>query len=314
MKILEYSQVDPLEVLHLNLLCLDFPLTPERAATIRYQDPRVFPFFGVYAEVKGVVAGQVGVFRLPVVSTEGADEVGGVWAVSTHPGYGGQGIASGLLEEAHARMHAAGLHFSTLGTNRYRVAHRLYEKLGYEDVFFSPSVIARQETLPKRAGLRAEQAGSDRLPLGDHLFEQIASSYLGFARRHIPFFPFLERREYLSGQELWLLWKGNEPAGYAVAFLSRSVLRIANLLLFDHIDPVTAITAVAQQTDAPYIQVTVDQPAYVNSFTTAGFHVSDAVWGTFMVKPLVAGITVDDFRRLYGVGTDRFLISYLDIT
>jgi hypothetical protein len=32
MKILEYNDVDPLQVLHLTLLALDFPFTPERAA------------------------------------------------------------------------------------------------------------------------------------------------------------------------------------------------------------------------------------------------------------------------------------------
>jgi len=314
MEILEYGQVDPLEVLHLNLLSLGFSLTPERAAMIQHQDPRAFPFFCVYGQMEGMVAGQVGVFRLPVVSTEGADEVGGVWAVSTHPSFARQGIAYQLLEEAHARMRVAGLSFSTLGTGRHQVSHELYRKLGYEDVFSSPSAIARRETLPVETGLRAEQAGSDRLPLADHLFELIASSYLGFARRHKPFFPFLERRGYLSGQELWLIWRNKEPVGYAAAFLSHSVLRIASLLLYDLVDPVAAVAAVAQQVDAPYVRVKVDRPSDMKLFIKAGFQAAGASWGTFMVKPLAAGITVDEFRLLYGVGTDRFLISYMDIT
>jgi GNAT superfamily N-acetyltransferase len=314
MEILEYSQVDPLEVLHLNLLCLDHSLTPERAAMIRSEDPRAFPFFCVYGQVDGAVAGQVGVYRLPVVSTNELDEVGGVWAVSTHPSFSRLGIAYRLMEEAHERMRAAGLSFSTLGTGRHLVAHRLYEKLGYKDVFSSPRVIARLETLPIETGLRAERAGSNRLPLADHLFEQIAGSYLGFARRHIPFFPSLERMEYLSGQELWLLWKEDKPVGYAAASLSNSVLKIGNLLLFDGIDPVTTVAAVAHQVDAPYVQVRVDRLVDTKTFIEAGFRIADVGWGTFMVKPLAAGITVDDFRRLYGVGTDRFLISYMDIT
>jgi hypothetical protein len=43
MKILEYNDVDPLQVLNLTLLALDFPLTPEHAAHIRRTDPRLFP-------------------------------------------------------------------------------------------------------------------------------------------------------------------------------------------------------------------------------------------------------------------------------
>ncbi|MHA2246120.1 MAG: hypothetical protein ACXADY_14245 [Candidatus Hodarchaeales archaeon] len=44
MNILEYDEVDPIEVLQLNLLGLDFSLTPERVSLIRQYDPRPFPF------------------------------------------------------------------------------------------------------------------------------------------------------------------------------------------------------------------------------------------------------------------------------
>jgi hypothetical protein len=33
-----------------------------------------------------------------------------------------------------------------------------------------------------------------------------------------------------------------------------------------------------------------------------------------MVKPLVPKVTAADARRLFGIGTDRFLISWLDVT
>jgi GNAT superfamily N-acetyltransferase len=314
MKILEYGQVDPLEVLHLNMLCLGFQLTPERAALIHLHDPRAFPFFCLYAQADNAVVGQVGVFRLPVVSTEGADEVGGVWAVCGHPAYANQGIATRLLEEAHARMRAAGLRFSTLGTDRYRVAHRLYEKLGYQDVFSSPSMVARREDLPETSALRATQAGNEYLSLADQLFEQIASGGLGFARRHRPFFPFLERRGYLRGEDLWIIWRGDEAVGYALASLNAPVLKIANLLLFNGIDPLAAVAAVTHQTGAAYIQATIDRLAYRDTFAQAGLHLASETWGTFMVKPLLEDLTVDDFRRLYGPGTDQFLISSMDTT
>ncbi|MDQ1300328.1 MAG: family N-acetyltransferase [Chloroflexota bacterium] len=134
LRIAEYDEVDPLQALHINLLCLDFALTPELVRLIRRQDPRPFPCFAIYAVEGSTVAGQVGVFRLPVVSTVGAAEVGGVWAVATHPAWRGRGVASLLLDEAHSRMAAAGLRFSTLGTDASRVAHALYEKHGYRDL------------------------------------------------------------------------------------------------------------------------------------------------------------------------------------
>src|SRR5512143_495397 len=107
MKILEYNDVDPLKVVYLTQLALDCALTPEMAVRIRQTDPRPFPCLAIYAVEDEAVLGQVGIFRLPMISTEGREDVGGIWAVSTHPRHAGRGVASRLLEEAHTRMRAA---------------------------------------------------------------------------------------------------------------------------------------------------------------------------------------------------------------
>jgi GNAT superfamily N-acetyltransferase len=314
MRVYEYDEVDPLEVLHLNLLCLDFALTPELVAHMRRLDPRPFSFLGVYAKAEGRVAGQVGVFRLPVVSLEGAQEVGGVWAVSTHPDFARRGIASHLLEEAHTRMRDAGLGFSTLGTQRDRVAYGLYRRIGYEDVRCAAYVIAARASLTDPIGLSVEQTESARLPLADRLYEQIAIDSLGFARRHLPFFPSLEKQGVFQTQTVWLLWQRDEPVGYAIGAQVKSVLRIANLSLLKRIDPVAAVAAVAHALDAPYVGVRVDRPGDVAAFVQAGFGVAKQDWNVFMVKPLTAEASVGQFRTLYGVDSGRFLLSYLDVT
>lgn len=313
-RIATYDEVDRLQVLHLNLLCLDFALTPELVAVIRRMDPRPFPFFAVYAVDGNTVAGQVGVFRLPVVSATGAEEVGGVWAVSTHPAWRGRGVASLLLDEAHGRMAAAGLRFSTLGTNLYRVAHALYEKHGYSDLLTPTHVLGRRDLLPLQPGLQAEQAGVGRLELADRLFEQIARGHLGFARRHTPFFPFLHARSYLSPQDLWLLRRGEEAVGYAVAGAGNGLLRVKNLLLADGVDALAAVAALAQTTGAQYVQARLDRPGEAAAFVHAGFQITHQSWSVFMVKPLAADASIEEFRRLYGLDQNRFLISYMDAT
>lgn len=312
--IAEYDAVDPLQVLHINLLCLELGLTPELAAIIRRMDPRPFPFFAVYAVEGSAVAGQVGVFRLPVVADAGAEEVGGVWAVSTHPAWRGQGVASLLLDEAHARMAAAGLRFSTLGTDSYRVAHRLYRKLGYEDVWSASVALGRADALPRQPGLRAEPAGPDRLALADRLFEQIGRGWLGFARRHTPFFPFLHARSYLGAEDVWLLWRGEEAVGYAVAAARNDLLRVRNLLLAPNADAPAAAASLAQATGARIIQARLDAPGHAAAFAGAGFQVAGPSWGAFMVKPLAADASVAEFRRRYGLDEGRFLASFMDLT
>ena len=78
-----YDQVDPLTVLNLNLLSLNYALTPERARLIRRFDPRPFPFFMLYAVDQGLIVGQVGVYHLPMMIIEGPVDLGGVCAVCT---------------------------------------------------------------------------------------------------------------------------------------------------------------------------------------------------------------------------------------
>lgn len=314
MRIVEYDDVDPLQVLHINLLCLDFALTPEMVRLIRQMDPRPFPFFALYAVEGNAVAGQVGVFRLPIVSTAGATEVGGVWAVSTHPAWRGQGVASLLLDEAHARMAGAGLRFSTLGTDSYRTAHRLYARQGYHDLHSPAVALGRSDALPRQSDLRAEPAGVDRLALADRLFEQIACGHLGFTRRHTPFFPFLHARSYLEANDLWLLWRGDTLMGYAVASVSNGLLRVRNLLLAAGTDGPAAVAALAQVTDTRYCQARLDRPGDAAAFAQAGFQVTPQSWGTFMAKPLAADATVAEFRRLHGLEDGRFWVSFMDVT
>ena len=121
-------------VLQLTLLALDFPLTPEKAAHIRRTDPRPFPCLTVYAVEEDTVLEQVGVFRLPMISIEGREDVGGLWTLATHAHYGGEGAGQRLLEGAHARMREAGLRFSTLGAKRFSEAYVLARRHGYEEM------------------------------------------------------------------------------------------------------------------------------------------------------------------------------------
>ena len=311
MKILEYDEVDPFGVLQLNLLALEFPLTPEHVAHIRRTDPRPFPFFAIYAVEDGQVLGQVGVFRLPMVSTEGREDVGAVWAVSAHPQHAGRGIASLLLNEAHARMRAAGLRFSTLGTNRYRVAYKLYQQHGYEDMGVLSTALAHWETAHQPTRLRARHPRPDGFELVDKIFKDIAGSYLGYAWRYTPFSIL---RDKVDIADMWILWENQCPIGYAIAQKNKSILNISSLLLSKETDVTEAIAAVANEIKTTYVKVKINRPVEIDSLKRAGYQVAHPTWGAFMLKPLLPDVTADDARCLFGIGTDRFLISWLDVS
>lgn len=311
MEILEYDDVDPLGVLHLSMLALDFAFTPEHAAHLRRTDPRPFPCLAVYAVEEGTVLGQVGVFRLPMVSSAGREDVGGIWAVSTHPEYSGRGIASRLIDEAHARMRHAGLRFSTLGTNRYRVAYKLYQQHGYEDTQVLATALAPWEIAHQPTRLHARPPGSGAYDVAENLFAEISPAYLGFAWRHAPFAPL---RDKVSPEEIWILWENDQSVGYALARLDKAILKITNLLLRPGFDAAEAVAAVAARLKSTYVQVKLSRPSEILSLRRAGYRVARPTWGAFMVAALSPDVTVEDARRLFGIGTDSFLISWLDTT
>jgi GNAT superfamily N-acetyltransferase len=311
MQILEYDEVDPLAVLHLNLLALEFALTPEHAAHIRRADPRPFPFFAIYAVEQGQVLGQVGVFRLPMITTEGREDVGGVWAVSTHPQHAGRGIASLLLEEAHTRMRKAGLRFSTLGTNRYRVAHKLYQQHDYEDMGVQATALATWEMAHQPTRLVALSAGSEGYDLIERIYDDVAPAYLGYAWRHTPF---AILRDKVSNADLWVLQENGHYVGYTIAHLEKNILNISSVLLCEGVQMVEAVAAVANGLKSKYVRVQVSRPVEIASLRQAGFQVAHPAWDAFMLKPLTPEMTHEYARRLFGIGTDRFLISWLDTT
>ena len=311
MKIFEYSDVDPLSVLHLTMLALDFPLTPEHAAHIRHTDPRPFPCFTVNAVEDERVLGQVGVFRLPMISTAGREDVGGVWAVSTHPNYAGRGIASALLDEAHSRMRDAGLRFSTLGTDRSRVSHKLYQRHGYVDMNVWATALTRWDAVQQPTRLRAQLPGPEGYDFVEKLFTNLASDYLGFAWRHTPF---ARLRDKVNLEEIWVLYENHAVVGYVFARKEKSMLLINVQVLRMDINAAEAIAAIACELQAPYVQVSISRPFDIDSLRRAGWQVAHPDWGAFMVKPLLTDMTAEDARHLFGIGTDRFLISWLDTT
>jgi GNAT superfamily N-acetyltransferase len=311
MGIIEYDAADPIGVFRLTMLALDFPLTPERAQHIRCTDPRPFPCLSLCAVESGLVVGHVGVFRLPMVTTTGREDVGGVWAMATHPEYAGRGVASSLLEEAHERMRRAGLRFSSLGTSRSGVAYRLYRRHGYEDMKVRATAQATWETAHQPTRLTARPPGPAGYDLVEDVFAEAAQGYLGFAWRHRPF---ARLRDKVDLDNIWLLWENNQAVGYALVDEDQTVLKIGDLLLKSGVDAAEAVAAVASVKQTAHVQVKISRPSEIASLRRAGYQAAHPDWGAFMLKPLTPEVTADDARRLLGIGTDRFLISWLDMT
>ncbi|UCF26727.1 MAG: hypothetical protein JSW42_08670, partial [Chloroflexota bacterium] len=94
----------------------------------------------------------------------------------------------------------------------------------------------------------------------------------------------------------------------------QTMLTISNLVLQRNIDVAEATAAVAAELKSAYVQVKLSRPSEITSLRNAGYRVTHPTWDAFMVKPLVPEVTFEDAQERFGIGTDRFLISWLDTT
>ena len=191
------------------------------------------------------------------------------------------------------------------------MAHKLYRQHGYVDMQVWATALARWETAHQPTRLRAQPLGQEGFEFVEKIFEKVAIDYLGFAWRHTPF---MRLRDHVSRGHIWVLWREKQPVGYGIAQVDKDVLNISDLLLQNDIDASEAVAAIAEEIKTCYVQVSINRPIDIASLQRNGYQVANPNWAAFMVKPLVPEVTIADAQHLFGIGTDRFLISWLDVT
>ena len=318
MNIVTYDDLDPFDVLNLNVLCFNFPLTPETVSKIRRLDRRPFPFFALYAEDRGRVLGQVGIFQVPLMTTRGPVEAGAIWAMCTHPAYSRQGIGSMLIQEAHQRMRSAGLPFSTLGTSRHWVAHPFYQCHGYLDLANFASALAHKSTLPEDAGshLAVRRAVQGDLAQVNELFRQASAGRTGYSRRQEAFMEMMiEVGDILSMDQLRMIYRGRDLVGYAAVREFDTLLAINNFLLLDDIKVVNAAAALLREAKTPYVRIVSNNHSiYLEELRQTGFKVTTSTLDVTMIKSLQEEMSLDHFYQLFDVQSGRFMMSGFDVT
>lgn len=310
-QISEYDQIDPLEALNLNLLSRGRAFTPEQAARLRAADPRVMPCLALYALEHRKVVGQIGLLRLPLISAAGREDVGGLGAMAVLPQAGWENSLSALLDEAHRRQRAEGLRFSVLAARLDHPNYAVFREHGYADLGSWGSALARWETTRQPTRYHAQPPGEAGAGRVEAVFAAIAGDYLGFAWRPTPFAPL---RELIYTEDILILWSNQQPVGYALTSLDDSLLRITNLTIRMDVDFAEAVAAITAQIKSSFVHVTFTRPVEAASLERRGYRVTRSGFETFMLKTLEPELGPADVRRLYGMGGDRFLISWLDLT
>lgn len=190
----------------------------------RRRTSQLADYVGVFAVDHGAVVGQAFVERIAYTFPHGTETVSGVAGVSTRLDHARAGIARRILEEVHRREREAGIDYATLWTNRSWGAHRLYEELGYRDVYvprLAVRILPSRRRRPHRTRVRPGRT-SDLLEV-ERLHARYGEGRWGFAQRPDGFARVAAAGgELRPREEILVALDRGRPSGYAMFSADRN--------------------------------------------------------------------------------------------
>jgi len=179
-------------------------------------------YVGIFAVDRGTVVGHAFVQRIPYTFPGGTETITGIASVATRSDRARAGVARLVLEEIHRREREAGIHHAALWTNQSWGAHRLYEKLGYRDVYV-PVLAVRAPRAPERRPARptVRAARASDLDGIEAIHARFGQGRLGFARRPAGVLRVAVAAGELRPAEILLARDAGRTLGYAVVDTGR---------------------------------------------------------------------------------------------
>jgi GNAT superfamily N-acetyltransferase len=282
---------------------------PQDIRLIRYLQRRGHPasdYWGVYAVEDGEVLSRVETLQLPFTGRIGRQTVVGISDVLTRPPGVGRGFARALLREVHRREIARGRAWSFLWTHRTWGAHRLYEELGYEDVYSPPHALRRIGRDARReppGGYRWTEARSSDAGRLERLLHAATDGRLGF----VPRSPGSTRTRFLVGwrkpENYRILTAASRPVGYAyVADDSRWNLTVNEVIVTSPDHGAAMLSSLEGSARGRWLtfqgtSFVRDSEAFLRDY---GYSVFPASHVVLMAKPLVArAVRAEDLRTVF---------------
>ncbi|MCI4317218.1 MAG: GNAT family N-acetyltransferase [Thermoplasmata archaeon] len=271
----------------------DFPQDARFIRRFRRLGLTTSDYFAVYAVEGEQVLAKVETF-LPIFrSGDRSYPVVGLADVATRPDALGRGLATALIGEVHRRESRAGRRWSFLWTHVSWQAHRLYERLGYVDVY-SPPVALRH--LP-RGRVSRIPAGYRWRPAVRTDFRNIAQvlrrgseGRVGFSRHGVAFRKARVDLGWWKLKELWLLFREGRAVGYAHLSDSPTGKTADEVLLTSPDHSAAMLTALERTAQGRWL--TFASTTFVRDvaplLTTRGYGIHSASHRTLMVRDLAA--------------------------
>ena len=256
---------------------------------------------GFCAVENGIVVGFVGVLDLATRTLDGNVEfVGGVYGVATMPSHVRKGISTVLMNRAHQHFKEKKYRFSFLTTSRTIIAHSFYKKLGYTDLFESPSAYKVQEAKKAKSTVKEKHAKLDFDKLLK-IYNECVKGKTGFVVRDKAYLKMLKKAEGLSAKQCII-----DEEGYVLFRRERSGIWIRELVALNTKEMDRLIGLVeGKAKDLTYERTVLDE-ALLRLYKSRGYMIQKRSHWVMMIKPLT---TDASFKQMYG---DEFYFTGLD--
>ncbi|MFP3872646.1 MAG: GNAT family N-acetyltransferase [Candidatus Natronoplasma sp.] len=291
MDIVDYLKMTDTELTELNLACFGHTHSKERLESMIESDGRLPEWGGeLYGVEDGRLLGIVGLLYPRVETKDGVRKVGGIRSVCTRPSASREGVAERLMEYAHEILREK-VRYSFLMTSASSIAHELYKKLGYEDIYTLPGAFKKRGKVESNVRFRREK--DPRYVRS--VYKDSVKDLKGLVVREKDFWSMAESRGWPNNEEVKIAYKDGEKIGYAMFSSSRGSLSVREIGAQEgYLDEI--LEGLESLTDKEYLVLSHVNPAYREDIEEKGYHWSDEQWSRVMVKDLHGGSdTLDIF-------------------
>ena len=249
----------------------------------RKKGPRKFPYpdhTGLYAvDENNDLLSRVEVHRVPFRTREGLEQVSCISSVATRPDAAGRGLATRLLEEAHARERKAGINFSLLWTRSSWIAHRIYERLGYQDILSFPYAL---KYIPRSFNAKTK---ARLFPASKKDAQAIVDMHDTMTKNWYGFTP---RREYwLQKTKGWhVLQRNKDPLAYLLLIPGTGNIACGEILASKHVPDELMLSSLEEKAKGKWLVLY--GPAVKQNLSERGYAISSKAWGVLMAARLDA--------------------------
>jgi len=221
---------------------------------------------GFCAVENGTVVGFVGVLDLATRTLNGNVEfVGGVYGVATMPSHVRKGISTVLMSRAHQHFKEKKYRFSFLTTSRTIIAHSFYKKLGYTDLFESPSAYKVLKAKKAKSTTKEKHAKLDFDKLLK-IYDECVGGKTGFVVRDKAYLKMLKKAEGLSAKQCII-----DEEGYVLFRRERSGIWIRELVALNTKEMDRLISLVeGKAKDLTYERTVLDE-ALLQAYKSRGY-------------------------------------------